>query len=263
MSYNSSLTNSQWEVMKVLFENYGYVDEGREHPIRLVVNAILYLVNNGTKWRELPKDFPPWQSVYYHFSKWSKCGLWAKLGVSLAEIVREHEGREQSPSLISIDSQTLSGEPGIEERGLDGNKKINGRKRHIAVDVNGFIFACGVTPANEHDLHMGSLLVKHLNQIDLFPRIEKILGDNAYASAGKGERISVTVESKERAPGQRGFVPEAFRWAVERTFAWLNRQRRIVRNYEKKILNQVSMTFIGGIRIVLSRLEKALKNAQK
>jgi len=243
--------------MAVIFESRGYTDENREYPIRTVVDAILYLVDNGTKWRSLPRDFPPWQGVYYNFRAWVKSGLWEEISLWINETTRICEGREPSPSLASIDSQSQSGEPGIERRGIDGGKKVNGRKRHIAVDVNGLILACRVTPANEADVHMGNSLVEALNDLKTFPRMAKILGDNAYSRVGENQRIAVTVESKERSPGQRGFVPEAFRWAVERTFAWLNRQRRLVRNYEKKIENQVAMNLIGGIRICLKRIERA------
>jgi putative transposase len=77
-----------------------------------------------------------------------------------------------------------------------------------------------------------------------------------HQNPGRGFPPKVLVENKEREPGSKGFVPEAFRWAVERTFAWLNRQRRLVRNYEKKTVHQESMNYIGNIRVCLKRLEK-------
>jgi putative transposase len=256
VAYSSSLSDLQWNTIASLFSEFGLTDDKLNHSLRTIINGILYIVNNGVKWRELPNDFPPWQTVYYHFAKWSKGALWESLNHELAEMVRTAQGREASPSLVSIDSQSLGGEPGIEDRGIDGNKKVNGRKRHIAVDVNGIIFACGITPANESDVHMGATLVEQLNKCDKFTRLAKILGDNAYSSVGNNQRIPVTIEARERAPGQRGFVPEAYRWVVERTFSWLNRQRRLVRNYEKKISYQKAMTLIGGIRICLAKLER-------
>ena len=175
MDYASSMTDSQWKIIHSLLNFLGYSDEGRKYSMREIVDAVLYLVDNGTKWRNLPKDFPPWKTVYYHFSKWSKDLTWESINLNLVEITREAEGREPSPSLASIDSQSQDAEPGIQGRGLDGNKKRNGRKRHIAVDVNGFLLGCICTPANQADRHAGKTLVEQLNDREEFPRMAKIL----------------------------------------------------------------------------------------
>lgn len=258
MLYATSLSNDQWDVIEPIFRYFGYSDKGRKHSIRIVVDAIFYIVDNGTKWRNLPNDFPPWKTVYHHFAKWSKENLWESINLNLAELARQAEGRNPSPSLVSVDSQSQDAEPGVEKRGIDGNKKRNGRKRHIAVDVLGIVLACICTPANESDKHAGEILSSQLNDAENFPRIAKILGDNIYEGVGQDCPVPITVESKERKEGQRGFVPEAFRWVVERTFAWLNRQRRLARNYEKKIHHQESMNFIASIRLCLKKIQKSL-----
>ena len=118
---------------------------------------------------------------------------------------------------------------------------------------------CICSSANVHDSVVGDDLVAELNDESAFPNMFKILGDNAYATSGLGEAIGVTVEAQERKEKQKGFVPEAFRWAVERSFAWLNRQRRLCRNYEKKLCHQESMNYIGNIRICLKRLVTWMK----
>ena len=140
-----------------------------------------------------------------------------------------------------------------------GEKKVNGRKRHIAVDALGLLLVCFCTAANTADADSGEKIVSKLNDEEVFPNMFKILGDSAYRSVGLQEAVRVTIEANERAPGQKGFVPEAFRWAVERTFAWLNRQRRLARNYEKSTTHQASMNYIGNIRICLKRLSQALE----
>ena len=258
MLYPTSLTNNAWNVIEPLFEYFGYRDKGRKHSIRSIVDAIFYIVDNGNKWRSLPNDFPPWKTVYHHFAKWSKERLWESINLNLVELARKAEGRNPTPSLASIDSQSQDAEPGIEGRGLDGNKKRNGRKRHIAVDVLGLILGCMSTPANESDRHAGEILTEQLNDSENFPRIAKILGDNIYDGVGQSCPIPITVESKEREEGQKGFVPEAFRWVVERTFAWLNRQRRLSRNFEKKTCHQESMNFIASIRLCLKKIQKSI-----
>jgi putative transposase len=141
---------------------------------------------------------------------------------------------------------------------LDGGKKVNGRKRHIAVDTLGLMLICICTAANIADSVAGSSLVADLNNAEKYPRLEKILGDNGYRNVGSDLDIGVTIEAAERKEGEKGFVPEAFRWAVERTFAWLNRNRRLVRNYEKKIRYQESMNYIANARLCIRRLENLL-----
>lgn len=259
MLYASSLSDAAWGFIAPLFESYGFTDKLRTYPIRTVVDACLYVVDNGIKWRNLPHDFPPWKTVYHYFRLWSLQGLWWRLNRTLVEAVRFAHGREESPSLASIDSQSQTGEPGIEERGIDGGKKINGRKRHIAVDVNGLLLECVCTSANTPDATSGEELADSLNDMSEFPRLEKILGDSAYHNVGAKLRVPVSIEASMRREGSsKGFVPEAFRWVVERTFAWLNRSRRLVRNYEKKIVHQESMNFIGNIKLCLKKLLKWL-----
>ena len=117
---------------------------------------------------------------------------------------------------------------------------------------------CICTSANTADSVAGQKLAELLNNNNHFPRLKKILGDSAYRHVGMGLDIGVSIEASERKEGQKGFVPEAFRWAVERTFAWLNRQRRLARNYEKKIKHQESVNYIANARLCIRRFEKWL-----
>jgi putative transposase len=262
--YETNLSDEAWEVVKFIITNDKAGSKRgrpRKYEFRSIIDAIFYLVKNGCTWRNLPNDFPPWKIVYNYFRNWSLSGTLELLNEALVCIARISAGREDSPSLASIDSQSQTAEPGIEERGLDGNKKINGRKRHIAVDIIGLILVCFYTAANESDRVSGEKIAEKLNDSNHFPRIKKILGDNAYCGVGKEQNIPVTVEASERKEGQKGFVPEAFRWVVERTFAWLNRQRRLARNYEKSVRHQESMTYIANIRLCIKRYEKWLQMA--
>jgi len=258
MLYRTNITDLSWQFIAPFFETCNYREQGRKHSLRTIVDACFYLVDNGIKWRNLPNDLPPWKTVYHYFREWSLSGLWTQINGAVVEAARFAEGRHESPSLASIDSQSQTAEPGIKGRGLDGNKKINGRKRHIAVDCLGLLLYCVCTPANVADCVGGQEIIEFLNDKNEMPRMKKALGDNAYRNVGSELPIPISVEASERAPGTKGFVPEAFRWAVERSFAWLNRQRRIVRNYEKKHYHQESMNYIGNIRICLKRLNNWL-----
>jgi putative transposase len=256
--YETSLSDRAWEVIKPIFSSQSVRGRPRVYKVRIIIDAILFVVKNGCVWRCLPKDFPPWKTVYHYFRTWSISGLWELLNSTLVSIARLCAGREESPSLVSVDAQSQSAEPGVAERGLDGGKKVNGRKRHIAVDTLGLMLICICTAANTSDSVVGQKLAGILNRRNYFPRLKKILGDNAYRGVGIEFNIGVSVEATERKEGQKGFVPEAFRWVVERTFAWLNRQRRLVRNYEKKVIHQESMNYIANARLCLKRYEKWL-----
>jgi putative transposase len=256
--YETSLSDTAWEVVEPIFPPTSTFGRPRVYSIRSIVDAILYVVKNGCIWRCLPNDFPPWPTVYYYFRTWSNEGLWEVFNSALVVIARLCAGKKDTPSLVAVDSQSQTAEPGVEDRGLDGGKKINGRKRHIVVDTLGLMLICICTAANIADSVAGARLVMELNSDKNFPRLEKILGDSAYRNVGCDLDICITIESAERAKGQRGFVPQAFRWAVERTFAWLNRQRQLVRNYEKKIKHQESMNYIANARLCIRRFEKWL-----
>jgi len=258
--YETSLSDDAWEVIETIFRNTEKRGRPRIYTIRSIVDAIFYIVKNGCTWRCLPNDLPPWKIVYYYFRKWSISGLWECLNHTLNSIVRVCSGKEECPSLVSIDSQSQSAEPGVEERGVDGGKKVNGRKRHIVVDTFGLVVLCICTAANQADCHAGKSLVEFINNSGLFPRIKKILGDNSYRGVGADLKIPVSVESAERKTGQKGFVPQVFRWVVERTFAWLNRNRRLVRNYEKSVIHQQSVNYIANIRLCIRKFEKCLIN---
>ena len=120
--YPTSLSDSGWEVLSVIFESYGIVDKGRTHRLKTVVDAIFYVVGNGVKWRNLPNDFLAWKTVYGHFRNWFHSGLWARASLAVTEAARWFEGRDESSSLCSVDSQSQTAEPGVHDRRLDGGK---------------------------------------------------------------------------------------------------------------------------------------------
>lgn len=256
--YETCLSDSAWEVIEPIFPANAKRGRPRVYSLRSIVDAIFYVLKNGCVWRCLPNDFPPRGIVYHYFRTWSISGLWAILNGILMAMVRTVASREANPSLVSMDSQSQTAEPGVDERGLDGGKKINGRKRHIVVDTMGLMLLCICTAANVADRVAGEELLAALNKRENFPRLAKILGDNAYKNLGLGLAVGVSTEAAERLKGQKGFVPQIFRWAVERTFAWLNRNRRLVRNYEKKTMHQESMNYIANARLCLRRLDKWL-----
>ncbi|MEV8100263.1 transposase [Kitasatospora sp. NPDC085879] len=122
---------------------------------RAILDAIRYLVDNGTKWRAMPADFPPWDRVYAFFRRWRDHGLVREFHDRLRRRVREQAGRDPEPSAGVIDSQSVKADAvvGHDSRGFDGGKLINGRKRHVVVDTLGLLLAVMVTAADTGDRH--------------------------------------------------------------------------------------------------------------
>ena len=134
--YPTDLTDSQWEVMKLLLND----TRKRKYPLRDILNALFYLNRTGCQWPMLPKDFPPFQLCFYYYRKWTVTGLWLKINTLLNRMVRKKKRRKPSPSVGIIDSQSIkNSERGVVDKGFDGNKRIKGRKPHLVADTLGLI----------------------------------------------------------------------------------------------------------------------------
>ncbi|TXF89267.1 IS5 family transposase [Neolewinella aurantiaca] len=223
---------------------------------------MLWLVRTGTQWRNLPDQFPPYRSVFYHFNKWSKNGTIETLNDGLNRLERKvvHD-REDSPSLLLVDAQSVRLTPMIgTHRGIDGGKWVNGRKRSILTDTLGRTWRVNVHAANIHDGIAGRDLVYPDFRTQM-PRAAKVLGDNAYRGQFAdlmNQLDTVVFECPSRPEGSKGFVVEAKRWVVERSFAWMNFYRRITKDLEQTIENSASFILMANIQMVLSSIQKKL-----
>lgn len=246
------LTDGQWKVIK----EYLPVQRKRRHDLRVIFDAILWITRTGSQWRNLDSSFPHWRAVYYYFDNWSRKGLLEQINEALNRHEREQLQRASSPSLGLVDSQSVKLAPMIYEyRGVDGHKKVNGRKRQLLTDVLGRIWRVCVHPANEHDSLAGTALLKDIS--GRMKRLKKIIGDKAYRGtfAEQVAEIQIQFEVPVRPEGTKGFVVEAKRWVVERTIAWLNFFRRVVMDYEHTIRNSVAFLYLANISMVLSKLK--------
>jgi putative transposase len=260
--YPSELSDEQWELIKALGLNKRW-GPGRRMSLELraVINAILYLLRTGCQWRYLPKEYPNYNSVYYHYRKWCWDGTWEAVNTMLREQVRQAADRDAQPSLAIIDSQSVKTTEVGGEHGFDGAKKVNGRKRHILVDTMGNLL-CVLS----HAAHIGersgaeSLLLKIPEK--LWTRLDKILADGGYEGqafqAWVEQTFDVQFEISLRPPHTKGFVLVPIRWLVERTFAWLGRYRRLSKDYERLTENSEGMVYLASISRLLNRLAPAL-----
>ena len=257
--YPTDLTDRQWELVRPLLPDPPPGPAGRPavHDKREIVNAILYHVRAGGAWRMLPKDFPAWQTVYGYFRDWSNDGTLKALHDELREQVRVSEGRSAEPSAGIVDSQSVKGSDtvGAASRGFDAGKKINGRKRHIVVDTIGLMLVVMVTAASVPDRNGGESILERLH--GALGSVRHIFADGGYQGAllDLAKRTwGIVVEVVKKPAEQIGFAVLPRRWVVERTFSWLLRWRRLVRDYERLPETHEAMVHIAMIGLMLNRL---------
>ena len=259
-AYPSDLTDEQYEVLKPYIPPAKPGGRPREVDIRGVINALFYINRTCCQWRYLPHDFPKPGIVYNYYKQWRLGGTWELFQRVLREEVREAAGKEPTPSMVIIDSQSVKATELGGEHGIDAHKKINGRKRHILVDTLGLILAAVVTSAATGDGGAAPRVMGQINQAD-FPRVKKLLVDQGYdkyqfpAWVAEHGYYEMEIAKKPPASEDREFKIIKWRWIVERTFAWIGRYRRHSRDYERNTESSRSMIQISSIQQMLNRLK--------
>jgi putative transposase len=253
--YPSDLTDMQWDNIEHLFPPAEPGGRPRKYHTRELVNAIMYVVRTGIQWRAMPHDFPPWESVYGYYRRWSQAGLWKEIHDGLTATVRQCDGRNEQPSAAILDSQSVKTTEQGGPHGYDAGKKVNGRKRHLLVDTLGLLLAVVVHPADIQDRDGAKLVLEKVR--DQLPRLQLIWADGGYAGElinWVRDRFGWILQTILRPVGVRGFVVLPRRWVVERTFGWLGRHRRFSKDYERLTQTSENMIYIAMIHLMSRRL---------
>src|SRR4051812_22069876 len=256
-TYPTDTTDKQWEIIKGLIPPQQGQGRPRQVDLRRVIDAIFYISRSGCQWRMLPHDFPPWQTVFYYFNKWNKDGTLGRIHDGLNERVRKQD-KPTPRTTASVDSQSTDSHGAQEGRAFDGGKKLDGRKRHLIVDSLGLVLALVVTAGNISDGAGGIACLKGL-QASENPDIDTIYADTAYGKAGFPEYVQQRKPGCEvvviaRAKDDEGFVKLPIRWVVERTNAWLTKNRRLCRSYEHTTSSEEAFIRIAMIHRNVRRL---------
>jgi putative transposase len=254
--YDTSLTDAQWDYLLPMLPKPS--KRGRPPTDRRrILDAILYIVKCGVPWRYLPTDFPPWKTVYHVFRKWAVNHHWAALNDALRILVRKTHDKQTQPTAAILDSQSVKSDGHGGSVGYDAAKRIKGRKRHLLVDTLGLVLGVELTPASTPERDGAQMVLRKV--LGWFTCLRLLWVDGGYTGGAfaqwvKELRPALEVEVVKRSDDTRGFKVLPHRWVIERTFGWLMRHRRLVRDYENTETSAEAWIFIAMIRIQLRRL---------
>jgi transposase len=256
--YATDLTDDEFALIGPHLPAPNRLGRPREANLREVLNAIFYLLRTGCPWRLLPEEFPPRSTVFGYFRRLWEDGTWLMLHAVLVMAARERAGKGASPTAGIIDSQSVRTTEAGGPKGYDAGKKINGRKRHVLVDTLGLLLVLVVHPADLQDRDGLALVCRRLRR--RFPWLRLIFADGGYrgeAAACAAAREGLRLESVARDRDTRGFTVLPRRWVVERTFAWLGRNRRLARDFEATVASAVTMVYLASLQLLVRRLARA------
>ena len=256
--YSTDMSDEEFELISALLAPPK--KRGRKPTdMRIILNALFYMIRVGCPWRLLPKDFPPFTTVQNRFYAWRDSGLWPQIIGVLVMAAREAEGRKPSPTAVVVDSQSVKTTEAGGPRGFDAGKKIKGRKRHIAVDTLGLPIECQVTAASVQDRDALAPMLGAVHCKSPWVTMSFVdggyQGEEAQRSAYEASQISISVV-KRSDKQVKGFIVLPKRWVVERTLGWINRARRLSKDFEATIESSLAWLQLALAFLIMRRLAR-------
>jgi len=255
--YPSDVSDAEWAFVAPYLTLMDLDAPQRDHSLREVFNGLRWLVRTGSSWRYMPHDLPPWSAIYQQAQRWMNAGVFEQMAADLRELLRLLQGRKDQPTAAVMDSRTIQSMPESGARaGYDGGKKKNGSKVHMAVDTLGYLLTLHVTPANEQDRAQVGALAEAIQKstkqsVEIAYVDQGYTGDDAEDAAYEHD---IHLEVVKLPKAKKGFVLLPRRWVVERSFGWLNRFRRLARDYERLAETLKGMHFIAFACLMLQKL---------
>ena len=255
--YPSDVSDEEWALVVAYLTLMTEAAPQRAYSLRAVFNALRWMARTGASWRMMPRDFPPWTVVYQQTQRWLKASVFETIVEDLRAVLRVAQGREIQPSAVILDSRTLQSSPESGHRaGYEGAKRKRGSKVHIAVDTLGQLLALRVSAANEQDRAQVEALVEQVQEVT-GENVESAFVDQGYTgeqAARDAAQHGIRLEVVKLPAAKKAFVLLPRRWVVERSFAWMTRFRRLVRDYERLPETLAGLHFLVFAILMLKRV---------